>query len=151
LKQMVVAVRTIRGEMNIPPGKMIPLYIKNLDAESSQRLNDCDYLMRKLAKLEVIEAASADDTRAVASQLVGELELCVPMADLINKDDEIARLQKETGRVEKEIVRLEGKLGNAKFTERAPADVVAKEREKLSELQSALVKLQAQLTNIESL
>ncbi|MFK7733658.1 MAG: valine--tRNA ligase [Pseudomonadales bacterium] len=151
LKQMVVAVRTIRGEMNIPPKKSIPLYIKNLDASSSAQLAQCEHLMRKLAKLESVDAMSTDDTRAVASQLVGELELCVPMADLINKNDEIARLQKEIARVEKEVGRLDGKLSNAKFTERAPADVVAKEREKLAELNSALVKLKAQLVSIESL
>ncbi len=151
LKQMVVAVRTIRGEMNIPPGKAIPLYIKNLDSQSSAQLAECEHLLRKLAKLETVEAMGTSDARPVASQLVGELELCVPMADLINKDDEIARLQKEIGRTEQEIARLEGKLGNAKFTERAPADVVAKEREKLDERKSALAKLQAQLASIESL
>ncbi len=151
LKQMVIAVRTIRGEMNIPPGKPIPLYIKNLDKEFTGQLANCEYLLRKLAKLENVAPMSTNDTQAVASQLVGELELCVPMADLINKDDEIARLQKEISRAEKEIARLEGKLSNAKFTERAPAEVVTKERDKLDELKSALLKLQAQLTNIESL
>lgn len=152
LKSMIVAVRNIRGEMNIPPGKPLPILLKNLSSTNTKRLNSCQALLTKLAKLESITLLTADEhTPPCAAQLVGEAELLVPMADLINKDDEIARLEKELDKLNKDIQRLDGKLGNAKFVERAPADVVAKEKEKLSAQKSSAAKLATQLDTIRAM
>lgn len=149
LKQLIIAVRNIRGEMNIPPGKTLPLLLKNLSPEMAPVLDNCRDLFIKLAKLDSIEILTdQDDTTAAATQLVGELELRVPLADLIDKDAEIARLEKEILKHNKDIERLEAKLSNSRFVERAPAEVVDKERDKLAAQQSALRKLSQQLDSI---
>ena len=84
-------------------------------------------------------------------QLVGDMQVLVPMAGLIDKEAEIARLQKELDKHQKEIQRVEGKLGNPKFVDRAPADVVEKEKAKITEHQAAQAELQTQLEKIKAL
>ena len=86
-----------------------------------------------------------------ATQLVGEMEVLVPMAGLIDKDAELKRLDKELERLQKEVGRLEGKLGNEKFTAKAPADVVEKEKEKLRDAQGSMNRLTEQRTAIEAM
>ncbi len=86
-----------------------------------------------------------------AVQLVGEMQVLVPMAGLINKDAELARLKKEMDKLEKESGRLAGKLSNDKFVANAPEAVVAKEREKLAELKASLGQLTEQYGKIEAL
>jgi valyl-tRNA synthetase len=87
---------------------------------------------------------------ANALALVGELKVMVPLAGLIDLDAERARLDKEIARREQELERLAGKLGNPSFVDKAPEAVVAKERQKQSEAESALATLKAQLASIES-
>ena len=79
-----------------------------------------------------------------ATALVGNLEILVPMAGLIDKDAELARLGKEIEKLGKDLARIEGKLSNSSFVDRAPADVVEKERAKLADQQQALEKLREQ-------
>jgi len=79
------------------------------------------------------------------------MEILVPMADLIDKEAELTRLSKEIDKLGKEIQRLDGKLSNANFVDRAPAEVVAKEREKLDAQRQALTKLEQQAEKIRSL
>ena len=79
------------------------------------------------------------------------MQLLIPMAGLIDKDAELARLAKEIGRIDKDVQRLNGKLGNAGFVAKAPAAVVQKERDKLAEQQSALEKLRRQQEKIQAL
>jgi len=75
----------------------------------------------------------------------------VPLAGLIDVAAELGRLAKERDKLEKEIARLSGKLGNARFVDNAPADVVAKEKEKLSNAQATLNQLQEQVGKLEQL
>ncbi len=152
LKKIIVAVRNIRGEMNIPPAKPLPLYICNLDEAGINRLQECELLLSKLARLESIQAIDADNAPAAsATQIVETLELHVPMADLINKDDELARLDKELAKLSKDLERLQAKLDNPNFCERAPADVVAKERDKLDGQLATREKLLQQRESIAGL
>lgn len=151
LKSCIDAVRNIRGEMNIPPSKELPLLLKNADANAQARLGECELLLQKLARLESIRVINDEESPASATALVGEMELHIPMAGLINKEDELKRLDKEIGKLEKDLLRLEGKLGNAKFLERAPEDVVAKEREKLEGQRGAVEQLRTQKRSIEAL
>ena len=73
------------------------------------------------------------------------------MADLIDRDAEIERLQREIGRLDQELQRLQGKLSNSKFVDRAPAEVVAKERDKLAAAEQARAQLAEQLAQVENL
>ena len=86
-----------------------------------------------------------------ATALVGDMEILVPMAGFIDKDAEIGRLNKEIDKLTKEAARLNGKLNNANFVDKAPAAVVEKERAKLNEYSSALEKLEQQKQKIEAM
>jgi valyl-tRNA synthetase len=79
---------------------------------------------------------------------VGDLEILVPMAGLIDKDAELTRLERETNKLEKDLARIQGKLNNKAFVDKAPAEVVEKEREKMQMQQQALEKLKEQAQRI---
>ncbi|QQD16945.1 valine--tRNA ligase [Spongiibacter nanhainus] len=152
LKAMIVAVRNIRGEMNVPPGKALDVTLKNASAVDQRRLTDNRAFLTKLAKLDTVSVLAAGDTPPPSvTQLVGDMEVLVPMAGLVDKDAELARLDKEIQKLDKDIQRLSGKLSNPGFTDKAPAAVVEKERDKLSQQQSALSKLQQQRETIAAL
>ncbi|WP_100640414.1 valine--tRNA ligase [Marinobacter salexigens] len=151
LKGVIVAVRNIRGEMNISPAKKIPVLFRGNSAEGQRRMNENRQFLSSLAKLESLEWFEGDNAPMSATQLVGDMEVLVPMAGLIDKDAELKRLDKELERLNKEIARLEGKLNNEKFTAKAPAEVVAKEQEKLAEAQGNLGRLQQQRADIEAM
>ncbi len=152
LKSVIVSIRNIRGEMNIAPGKELPVLIQHGSDEDFRRLEDNYVSLSKLAKLEKITWLEDDEEAPMsATKLVGKMEVLVPMAGLIDKDAELGRLKKEMEKLQKEVGRLEGKLGNEKFVASAPEEVVAKEREKLASAQSSQAKLQEQYKKIEAL
>ncbi|KUJ81527.1 valine--tRNA ligase [Microbulbifer flavimaris] len=152
LKQVIEGVRNIRGEMNISPAKKIPLILRGGSAEDRQNLDNARSLMIKLASLESVSWLNAGETApASATALAGDVELLVPMAGLIDVAAESARLQKEIDKLAKELARVEGKLKNPKFVDKAPEAVVEKERGKLAEMQSAQNRLQQQLEEISKL
>ncbi|WP_323847055.1 valine--tRNA ligase [Microbulbifer magnicolonia] len=152
LKQVIEGVRNIRGEMNISPAKKIPLILRGGSARDKELLEQARSLLSKLASLESIAwLAAGEAAPASATALVGDMELLVPMAGLIDVQAETARLQKEIDRLEKELGRVAGKLQNPKFVDKAPAEVVAKEKERLTDMQSAQARLQQQLEEISKL
>jgi valyl-tRNA synthetase len=79
------------------------------------------------------------------------MKILIPMAGLIDKDAELARLEKEIQRIQKELPRIESKLSNVEFVDKAPPEVIAKEREKLSGLQSSMNNLNEQYARIKKL
>jgi len=152
LKGLMLGTRNIRGEMNIGPGKPLPIYLKNVTAEDQRRLTENEALLKKLARLESITVlAAGEEAPLSATALVGEMEVLVPMAGLIDKNAELARLDKEILRLQGEVQRVGGKLSNAGFVDKAPAEVIEKERAKLAEAEQALGKLAEQHARIASL
>ncbi|RMU77907.1 Valyl-tRNA synthetase [Pseudomonas syringae pv. aptata] len=152
LKGLMLAVRNIRGEMNIGPGKPLQLFLKNVSAEDQRRLSENDYLLKKLAKPESMTVLTEGaEAPLSATALVGDMEVLVPMAGLIDKGAELARLDKEIQRLQGEVQRVGGKLSNAAFVDKAPPEVIAKERAKLTEAEQALGKLAEQHARIASL
>ena len=145
LKGVVLAVRTIRGEMNIKPGQTLTLLLQGGGSADRERLAATESLLKRMAKLERIEwLGDGVEPPPAAMQLVGDLKLMVPLAGLIDVAAERARLDKEIARRQQELARIEGKLGNAGFVAKAPADVVAKERERAAEIQNAIDTLSTQ-------
>ncbi|HTK97880.1 MAG TPA: valine--tRNA ligase [Pseudomonadales bacterium] len=152
LKGVVLAVRTIRGEMNIKPGQSMTLLLQGGGSADRERLAATETLLKRMAKLDRVEwLADGAEPPPAAMQLVGDLKLMVPLAGLIDVAAERARLDKEIARRRQELARIEGKLGNAGFVEKAPADVVAKERERGAEMQNAIDTLSTQRAALEAL
>lgn len=152
LKQAIVAVRNIRAEMNIAPGKPLELLLRGCSKEAERRVNDNRSFLLNLARLESITVLPADDKGPVSvTKIIDGAELLIPMAGLINKEDELARLAKEVAKIEGEIGRIESKLSNEGFVARAPEAVIAKEREKLEGYAEAKAKLIEQQAVIAAL
>ncbi|MCR8923287.1 valine--tRNA ligase [Dasania sp. GY-MA-18] len=152
LKGVIIGIRNIRGEMNISPAKALPVFIKNGSADDQRCLKDNEQFLKTLAKLEQITWLNpGDDAPMSATAIVGGMEILVPMAGLIDKEAEISRLNKEIDKLAKELARISGKLSNPKFVDKAPADVVAKEKEKQAAQQQSMDKLEQQLQSIKQL
>jgi valyl-tRNA synthetase len=150
--EFIVGVRKIRSGMNIAPSKPLPVLLAGGSAQDIAWLDANETFIKSLARTESITwLAPGEEAPESATSLVGEMKILVPMAGLIDKEAELARLAKEIDRLEKEVQRTEGKLGNDKFVGKAPADVVQKERDKLAEAKSSLDSLKAQRTKIEKL
>jgi valyl-tRNA synthetase len=152
VKGVIDGVRNIRGEMNISPAKAIPMLLKNGDNIDLSRLDKNRQFLMTLAKLESITWLEPNEEAPLAAtSLVAQMEILVPMAGLIDKNAETARLSKEIDRLQKELTRIKGKLNNSKFIDKAPQEVVEKERGKQAAQEQILIKLQQQLKQIATL
>lgn len=150
LQKIIVAVRNIRGELNVSPAKPVNVLLKNAQQDDINRLQEYRGFLSSLAKLESIEIAG-DQLPAASTAIADHLEILVPIAGLIDVAAELSRLDKEIEKLSKDSQRLSGKLSNANFVERAPAEVVAKEREKLAQAETAIAKLIEQKSQLENL
>ncbi|MCP5335433.1 MAG: valine--tRNA ligase [Oceanospirillaceae bacterium] len=152
LKGVIVALRNIRAEMGISPGKEIPVLFRNGSADDKRCLEANNTFLQNMAKLEAITWLNAGvEGPMSATALVGDMEVLVPMAGLIDKDAELNRLQKEIDKLNKEVDRIAGKLNNPAFVDKAPADVVAKEKAKIAEFEQARKTLEEQHAKIAAL
>ena len=168
LQGLIAAARAIRGEAQVPPGRAMQALLRGGDAEGRARLEAHAPYFKQLAGLADIRFLEDGETAppaSVAPLLLGEegerseggtggtnkLELLVPMAGLIDAEAEQARLSREIRKLEKELERLRGKLGNQHFAEKAPAELVARERERLASREHALEKLLRQEREIRRL
>ncbi|MFT5276780.1 MAG: valyl-tRNA synthetase, partial [Granulosicoccus sp.] len=152
VKSFIVGIRNIRGEMDIPPSKPLPVLLKNVSATDQGRLDKIGGYLAKLAKLEsVTHLAGGEKAPASATALVGEMEILIPMAGLIDKEAELARLNKAAEKIEKDAQRTKGKLSNESFVSKAPEAVIEKERAKLVDMEMQLSKISAQKAEIEAI
>ena len=148
----IVGVRKIRSGMDIPPSKPLPIILQNGSAQDMAWLDANEAFIESLAKTESITWLAEDEgAPESATSLVGEMKLLVPMAGVIDKDEELARLSREIDKLQGDLKRVEGKLNNQNFVSKAPAAVVDKEKAKLIDMQGALGHLMEQRTRIESL
>nr|VFJ51944.1 MAG: valyl-tRNA synthetase [Candidatus Kentron sp. DK] len=153
VKGFVLGVRSIRGEMNIPPAKRVPVLARQetvgSDGESLEnnrrRVAEHRSSLATLARIQTITWLEAGATPPEsATSLLGDLELRIPIADLMDVEAETARLGKEIARMAQELARSQSKLTNPNFVGKAPAEVVEKERTRVAELEGAMAKLEAQ-------
>ena len=150
LKGVVLGVRNIRGEADIRPKQTVDVLFQGGSDRDRDLAATTEELFKRLATIDRIDWLAADDRPpANALALVGELKVMVPLAGLIDLDAERARLSKEIGRREQEVKLLEGKLGNASFVDKAPKEVVDKERQKLADAEAALSTLREQFASFE--
>ena len=152
VKQFILAIRNIRGEMDISPNTPLNVLLKNTSADDARRLSENQAFLASLAKLEsVTQLTDADEAPASATALVGQLEILIPMAGLIDVAAELTRIAKQLEKAEKGLAQVQNKLANEKFVNNAPEAVLAKEHEKLAEYSDACAKLLEQKAKIESL
>jgi len=152
LKDIIIAIRTIRSEMGISPAKSIPVIFNKGNRKDKKRSEHCEHYIKTLAKISDIRWADANERlTSTATDVVDQLEIHIPLAGLINKNAELARLQKEMTKLEKEQEKSAKKLDNPNYVNKAPTEVVAKERDKLQQTVEVLEKLKQQYASIEKL
>ncbi|MGI2108065.1 valine--tRNA ligase [Shewanella frigidimarina] len=145
VKQVIVAVRNIRAELNIAPSKPLNALLRGVSYEDRIRLEANQTFFASLAKLETMTILAEGETAPMSStQLVGNMELLIPMAGLIDVGAEMARIDKQLEKLAQEIARIEGKLSNQGFVAKAPAAVIDKERAKMTDLTRDIEKLNEQ-------
>jgi valyl-tRNA synthetase len=152
LKQIVLTIRNIRGEMNVSPAKTIDLLLRKGSVIDKNRLQAQQPSIQHLARISHIAWLEDEATMPPsATGVVGELEILLPMAGLIDKAAEISRLDKELAKLNKEVSTAQAKLANPNFTEKAPKDVVSKEQNLLAEKEALLAKLNEKLLWVQGL
>ena len=141
-KAMVSALRRVRSELGVSPGKQVRLLLQAGSAADRERLARFDSQLRFLLRLESVQWLDSDAAPASATAIVGELKLLVPLEGLVDLDAERARLDKELARVGAEKDKSQAKLD--RFTDKVPAAVVEQERQRLADWTAQLTGLQQQ-------
>ncbi|MDE9465086.1 valine--tRNA ligase [Xenorhabdus bovienii] len=152
IKEAIIAVRNIRAEMNIAPSKPLEVLLRDANADAQRRVAENLNFIQSMGRLASVTVLAAGEEAPVSvTKLINGTEILIPMAGLIDKDVELARLDKEIEKLDKEINAIEAKLSNDGFVSRAPEAVVAKERERLAINHAAKEKLLAQKETIAAL
>ena len=152
LQNIVLIARNIRGEMNISPGKKLSMLFEKGDANDKDRLVTTKTLLQKIANLDEVRWLENDETAPFSSTArTGDLEVMIPLAGLIDLEEEVQRLNKQIEKLGKDSSRLEGKLGNQRFVDNAPPEVVEDERAKLADNKQTLKLLQSKLEEVQKI
>lgn len=152
VQSFIIAIRTIRSEMNVNPGAVLNVLCKTHNTSLKAVIQAHLDTIQTLAKIGSLTWLDHDATPPVsATALVKDVEIFIPLAGVINKDNEIKRLQKEIEKLNKEIESGQGRLNNPGYTSKAPAEVVAKERQKVETAISARQKLENNLVEMQEM
>jgi valyl-tRNA synthetase len=142
LVRVITSIRAVRSELNVPAGAQIPMHVKGASSQTTARFESHSAIILRLARLSGItptEVASKGSAQAI----VDETTLILPLAEIIDLEQERARLKKEGERIAAEIRKIEAKLGNKDFVDRAPPEVVEEQRERKAEAEATLAKLES--------
>ena len=152
MKQIIIGIRTIRSEMSLSPALNIPVFLRQGTEEDQERFMRNKTLLIALAKLSDVSWLEKNiEAPPCATALAGEIEILIPLAGLINKDAEIARLEKELAKLQLEINKATQKLNTPTFIDKAPVAVVAQEKERLNDFERSFKQLSEQKEKIERL
>jgi valyl-tRNA synthetase len=152
VRGFVLGIRQIRGEMNISPGRELPVILQGASATDTEWLVKHEPLLKRLARLESVIVLGDDESPPpAATALLGEMLILVPMAGLIDVDAEIARLTRQRDKLKSELDRCTRKLANENFVNNAPETVVKKERARIEEFTKSMQQLDEQLQVMEAL
>jgi len=151
LKEFISLIRNIRGEMNINPNKKVTVILKNIDGTSKANLSKFEEQIKIIGKITSInELKKSDKMPESATALLNQMEIHVPIADLINKEAELERIKKTVINLEKEQLKLSNKLTKTKFATKAPKEIVDKEKERLEDLTNQINQLNNQFTKLQT-
>ncbi len=152
VKTFISGVRKIRSEMDIAPSKALPVLLQNASANDRTVFDSNSAFIETLARLESVTwLDDTDNAPESATALVGDMRILIPLAGLIDKDAELARLEKEIGKLQINIDKGEAKLQNPNFVGKAPAAVVDKERQRVDEMIRAKQQFEEQAEKIRAL
>ena len=150
VRRFILGIRQIRGEMDISPGKQLPVILENSTARDRAFAAQNAHLLERVGRVASVTALAADEEApASAIALLGNMRLHVPMAGLIDVDAEKTRLGKQRERINGDLERTRSKLDNSNFVNNAPADVVTKARQRVAELELQISQLDEQLCRLE--
>ena len=150
--QCILGIRNIKGEMNIPPSRSVPVLFFNANEQERAWAELARPYLDFLARIESLTVLPIGAIiPESAMTLVGEMQILIPLAGLIDKNEELKRLSKELKKLTDDLARIETKLNNPNFVDKAPATVVQKEQERLMEKRSAIKKLEEQVHRIREL
>jgi valyl-tRNA synthetase len=150
VKQFILGLRQIRGEMDISPGKFLPVLLQHASLQDRERVERHLLLLQRVGRVEsVAELATDEEPPVSAAALHGEMRMLVPMKGLIDVEAERARLGKQLEKVKDELARAMGKLGNENFVNNAPAEVVSQERTRAAEFEKTISQLGEQITKLD--
>jgi valyl-tRNA synthetase len=151
LMGVIRAVRNLRTELNCPPGKEVKVIFHGLERELAMLKEHAAYL-RLLARVGAAEYfAGGDRPKGAATAVVGATEIYLPLDDVLNLDEEHARLMKEAGKITAELARVQRKLGNGEFLSKAKHEIVQKERDKALQYEDKLRALNLSIARIGEL
>ena len=152
VKGFILGIRQIRGEMDISPGKALPVVLQHASASDRARAERHALLLQRVGRVESVRVLGNDEQPpAAATALLGDLRLLVPMKGIIDVDAERARLEKQRDKTQAELAKSRGKLGNENFVNNAPDAVVQKERDRAVEFEKTLAQLAEQLEKLQEL
>jgi len=149
IKDIISAIRNIRAEMNVPPAKTAPMYFLADQQKSDLIQNNMHYIMSQAKVSDFGSYDNLDKNEVKASAVIHNIEIFIPLADLIDIDKEKVRLEKEIERVKLFITGIQKKLGNKNFLDKAPNHIVVIEKEKMETNKDKLVKLEKNLNNLK--
>jgi valyl-tRNA synthetase len=149
LIDLVANIRSVRAEMNVPPAARTALILKDASEETSARLARHRDLVQTLARLSSARV-SPDIPKGSAQFVIGEAVAALPLGEVIDIDKERARLAKEIRRAEDEIARIDGKLSNAAFVAKAPAEIIDEQKEKRAEYAAVAARLSEAVSRLSS-
>jgi len=148
----ILGLRRIRGEMDIAPGRRLPVLLQDAGDEDRRLLERHGRLVRDVGRIESVDFLDeGTEVPPSATALLGDMKIFVPMAGLIDVQAERGRLGKQAKKVQAELSRAEAKLANPRFVDNAPADIVAKERDRETEFRRQLAQIREQLERLEQI
>ncbi len=152
LKDMIQGIRRVRSELNLPPGKLLDIWLQagtERDRSLHQRFSQ---VMSRLGRIQSVQWVDQEaDTSQCAVALVAELKVLIPLKGLVDIEEELARLNRQQLREKQNLKKSEGKLSNKRFVDNAPATVVEQERERLITHKANVKNLNAQIQQLESM
>ena len=150
--EVISGIRNVRAELGIHPGARLDVIAIPHSSEASHILETYLDEISNLARVNSVTTASEDSKRpgGAASLIFEDLELFIPLKGIVDIKEELAKLKRDEAKVMKELKKSEAKLGNSNFTEKAPAEVVEKERKKLEKAQAKLEKIMKHRKTLEA-
>ena len=146
--RLIGEVRAVRSEMNVPPSAIVPLAVRDADADSRKRLDTHAALISRLARIKRQSDGGEGDAAGTLQILLGDATFLLPLADVIDVSAERGRLERELEKARNELNKIDRKLGNEQFIAKAPVEVVEENRERREEAALMVGKLEAAVTRL---